>query len=115
MKITIYKPLKQAKRIKIKIPYEMKVEREMLKKIEGRWYHKEQKLWSIPFTPDNMNMLKLLFKGKYELLNQSTPPQVPSVTLKANSMEALAKVHQKLVLKGYSEHVHIIRSKWNTP
>ncbi len=104
MNIIIYKPHKHAKRIKIKLPYEMKDEREMLKKIEGRWYHKEQKLWSIPFTQDNLDMLKLLFKGKYELVNQSTPPQLPAVTLKAQSMDALAKVHQKLVLKGYSEH-----------
>ncbi len=104
MKILIYKPVRQAKRIKVSIPYDMKEEREMLKKIEGRWYHKNQKLWSIPYTPENFNLLQKLFAGKYEIVDQNSIPQRPSITLNTKSMEELAKMHQKLVLKGYSEH-----------
>jgi len=104
MKILIYKPISQAKRIKISIPFEMKAEREMLKKIEGRWYHKSQRLWSVPYTTENLSLLKKIFVGKYEMVDQNATPKIPAITLNTKSMEELAKVHQKLVLKGYSEH-----------
>ena len=104
MKIVIYNPHPKAKRIKLYIPYDMKAEREIFKKIKGKWYHKAQQLWSIPYSSENMILLKKIFKDKYDLVEQQPQRQVPSVTLNGKSLEELAKVHRKLVLKGYSEH-----------
>jgi len=104
MKIIIYQPRPQAKRIQIKLPYEMKAERELLKKIEGKFYHKTQQLWSIPYSTENFELLKKIFKGKYEITERGKAPKIPSIVLNNKSLEELAKVHQKLVLKGYSEH-----------
>ena len=104
MKIVIYQPLRQSTRIKIKVPYKMKDERILLKKIEGRFYHKSQRLWSIPNTEENMALLKKIFKGKYIIEKMQQPPKMPSVILNEKSLEKLAIVHQKLVLKSYSAH-----------
>ncbi len=104
MKIVIFKPRSQAGRIKIQLPYEMFEERETLKKITGRFYHKDQKLWSIPNTADNFELLKKIFKGKYTIKETEKQARIPAFTLNADGMNELAKVHQKLVLKGYSPH-----------
>ena len=104
MKITIYQPLRQSNRIKIRLPYDMKEERALLKKIEGRFYHKSQRLWSIPNTEANWVLLKNIFKDKYVVEKMQQIPKMPSVILNEKSLEELAKVHQRLVLKSYSKH-----------
>ena len=104
MKIIIYQPVKQSQRIKIKIPYQFTNERALLKKIEGRFYHKNQKLWSVPNTKENWTLLKRIFKDKYQIEKPYETPKIPSVILNEKSLDELAKVYQKLVMKSYSEH-----------
>jgi len=104
MKIVIYQPLRQGKRIKIKLPYEMTEERALLKKIAGRFYHKPQRLWSIPNSESNWALLKEIFKDKYIIEKAQQIPKMPTVILNEKSLEEIAKVHQKLVLKSYSNH-----------
>ena len=54
MKITIYEPLKNAKRIKVGIPYENFMMREAIKKMNGSFWHPHQKLWSLIKCDTNM-------------------------------------------------------------
>jgi len=102
MHIIIYTPLKKSKRIKIFIPYEMTEERELLKKIKSRFYHKQQKLWSIIYTKENFALLKTIFKGKYKIIDEEKLPSKPKYTLNNTSLTALASAEQKLILKAYS-------------
>ncbi|NJO87893.1 MAG: hypothetical protein HC831_02225 [Chloroflexia bacterium] len=58
MKIIIYRPRPASKRIKLFIPYEMKDERELLKKMPTCFYHASQKLWSVINSENNKELLK---------------------------------------------------------
>ena len=102
MKLVIYSPYHKSKRIKIFIPYEMTEERKLLKTVAGRFYHKQQKLWSIPNTKENFELLKTVFNGKYKITDENTPAKIPKFTLKEKSVKALYQAVQKLTLKAYS-------------
>lgn len=102
--MVVYTPDKNSKRIKVFIPYEMGSERETMKKIETRYYHPAQKLWSVLNTDENMNLLKTVFKGKYRLENETKKAVLPKFTLHSESLKALADAEQKLILKAYSSH-----------
>jgi integrase/recombinase XerD len=101
-KITIYTPRIKAKRIKLHIPYSMTDERTLLKSIESRFYHKEQKLWSILNTEENVKLLKTIFKDKYTIEEEPKNESFPRFTLAEKSLMILANVEQKLILKAYS-------------
>lgn len=102
MKIIIFKSRKEAKRIKLKIPYEFMEGREFIKQIRGRFYHKSQGLWSIPNTPENIRVIKEYFAGQFQIKFLDAKPLIPNFSLNDSSLSALAKVHQKLILKSYS-------------
>ncbi len=104
MHIIIYSPRIKSKRIKIFIPYEMKNERELLKKINSRFYHKNQKLWSILNSKENFELLKTIFKGKYKIIDEPKAPKIPKFTLNETSLIALSLAKQKLILKAYSQN-----------
>ena len=102
MNITIYIPRSGSKRIKLFIPYEMKDERELLKKMQTRFYHVSQKLWSVLNTSQNMDLLKKIFANKYKLIEEQKTVHQPKFTLNKESLLALSLAEQKLILKGYS-------------
>ena len=104
MKIQIYQPNPKAKRIKLFIPYEMTEEREALKKMEGRFYHQQQKLWSVLNTTENIKLLKKIFKGKYKIIEEDKIPSMPKYTLNTEALNVLAEFEQKLILKSYSRN-----------
>lgn len=100
--IIIYQPLPKASRIKVFIPYFLKEEREQLKRINTSFYHSTQKLWSVVNTEDNWELLQRIFKGKYEIKQADKKVAIPSKILSEQSLQALADLEQKLVLKAYS-------------
>ena len=102
MNILIYSPLPRARRIKIYIPYEMQKERLLLKTLAGRFYHKQQRLWSVLNTSENIELLKKQFKGKYSVIKEEKKTTIPTVVLNESSLDKLRKVERKLILKGYS-------------
>ena len=69
----------RSRRIKVFIPYEMTEERAFFKKISSRFYHKEQKLWSIVNTAENIELLKTVFKGKYAFADPVKNPSIHSL------------------------------------
>ena len=102
MKISIYQPLKNARRIKIAVPYEHLNVRKAIKKMNGSFWHPNQKLWSVVNTEDNFTHLKQICQGGYEL--KSAPPfiAIPSIPLNKKGTDALFNLEKALVLKQYS-------------
>lgn len=104
MEIIIYSPNPKSKRIKIFIPYEMLDERILIKNIQNKFYHKAQKMWSVPNTKQNFELLKTIFKGKYRIEQEQNTAKIPLFTLSENSLIHLAEAEQKMILKAYSTH-----------
>jgi site-specific recombinase XerD len=82
----------------------MKEERELLKKMQTRFYHPAQKLWSVLNTENNLELLKKMFAGKYVTEVEQQAIKQPEFTLNDASLLALSQAEQKLILKGYSQH-----------
>lgn len=101
-RIIIYQPMPKANRIKIFIPYSLKREREQLKGINTSFYHPSQKLWSLVNTEENWELLQQLFKGKSEVRPAEKKLAIPTKVLNEQSIQALADLEQKLILKAYS-------------
>ncbi len=105
MNIIIYKPRRESKRIKLFIPYEMKAERELLKKMPTRFYHSNQKQWSVENSNENFEILKKIFHGKYTIEEEERVPKInTNFVLNENSLIALSETEKKLILKAYSPH-----------
>jgi len=102
MQPIIYEPLKEAKRIKIFIPYDMFVVRETLKKMDSSFWHPQQKLWSVINTDENFESLKKLCSGNYRIEKDVRFTPIPSVELNPNALESLFELEKALVLKQYS-------------
>ena len=100
--ITIFKPRANSKRIKIRIPYSMKSERNAFKQLNSSFYHPNQKLWSILNTQENQELLKQLFGDKLLWKEEMAAPKMPEIHLSPKGLAELEKNHQKLVLKGLS-------------
>ncbi|GAA4883951.1 site-specific integrase [Flaviramulus aquimarinus] len=102
MQASIYQPIKGAKRIKIFIPYSLHALREAVKKMNGSFWHPNQKLWSVVNTAQNFEHLKKLCGSDYKVVKDIKFAPVPKVPLNANAMEALYNLEKALVLKQYS-------------
>tara|TARA_B110000971_G_C19746267_1_gene379850 strand:- start:37 stop:522 length:486 start_codon:yes stop_codon:yes gene_type:complete len=99
----IYQPLKNAKRIKIFIPYELKELRYVFKKVNTTYWHPNQKLWSIMYTQENLALLKKLFGKNYTIVNEVTPTPIEKRPLTPYAIDELFRLEKSLVLKKYSD------------
>jgi site-specific recombinase XerD len=98
----IYQPLKNAKRIKIYIPYQLKEIRDVFKKINTTFWHPNQKLWSIMYTQENVVLLKNLFGKNYKTVHEVSPTPIEKRPLNQYAIEQLFRLEKALVLKNYS-------------
>jgi hypothetical protein len=98
----IYLPLKNAKRIKIYIPFELKELRRVFKKVNSTFWHPSQKLWSIINTPENIALIQQLFGKNYTTVKAVTPTPIEKTPLTPYAIEQLFKLEKALVLKKYS-------------
>lgn len=103
MQPIIYEPLKQAKRIKVFIPYELIEIRNAIKKMDSSFWHPNQKLWSVINTDKNFKQLKTLCGSNYKIEKDIRFKPIPTVTLNQGAIEALYELEKALVLKQYSE------------
>ncbi|MEN8702778.1 MAG: tyrosine-type recombinase/integrase [Polaribacter sp.] len=99
----IYQPLKNAKRIKIYIPYELKELRYVFKKVNTTFWHPNQKLWSIMYTQENLALLKKLFGKNYRVINEVTRTPIKKRPLNPYAIDQLFRLEKALVLKKYSD------------
>ncbi|MEZ4902151.1 MAG: site-specific integrase [Spirosomataceae bacterium] len=102
--IIIYKPEPRSQRFKLFIPYELKEEREWLKKVNSSFYHPNQRLWSLINTPENKRLISSQFKGKYivQEIEENKKP-IKKITTSEKAQAVLALCEQKFVLKSFSE------------
>ena len=102
MDITIYEPRKNAKRVKIHIPYKATEWRKAFKNIPTRCYHKQQKLWSIRNDDSLLEQVKKLAGDQVIILPSLEKEEFVPTPLCEPHQEKLRLYEQKLVLKGYS-------------
>lgn len=94
----------KSKRIKIKIPFDAKVWRGELKKMQGIWYHKAQKLWSVPNKRPNLQHLYSLF-GKENIVHITTDKiSEPIFEICEIVAQKIENTETKMVLSGLSQH-----------
>jgi hypothetical protein len=104
MKAEIRETSRTAKRIKVKVPYQAKEWRVNIKKIQGIWYHKEQKMWSVPNTSDNLDQLKSIFGLDFIIITEGKKTKQAKFEMSdivAIRMEALIT---KMMLAGLSQY-----------
>lgn len=102
MQPIIYEPFKEARRIKIFVPYELGSIRNNVKKMNGSFWHPHQKLWSVINTSQNFESLKKMCEGNYKIEKDIRFTPIPSVALNQNAIEAMFELEKALVLKQYS-------------
>ncbi|WP_179019724.1 tyrosine-type recombinase/integrase [Winogradskyella forsetii] len=102
--IILFKPLPNAKRIKLKIPYEFHDIRSRIKKMDSSYWHPHQKLWSLVNSPENMEYIKAICKTKIRVSHAQPYRPIPKVRMNEAGIEALLKLEKTLILKRYSQN-----------
>lgn len=92
----------KSRRIKIKVPYEELALREKVKAIPQRFYHKEQKLWSVPNTPENMAKLRDIAAGDLVIMDKEKTVRQERFEMCAVVQQRVDDMYQKMVLAGMS-------------
>ena len=93
---------RKSKRIKIKIPFAAKAWRNDLKKMQGIWYHQNQKLWSVPNKKQNLQHLYSLF-GKQNIIHITTDKiSEPMFEMCEIVAQRIENTETKMVLSGLS-------------
>jgi site-specific recombinase XerD len=99
----LYRPNPKSGRFKVYIPYSLKAERAQFKSIDGSFYHPSQRLWSLVNTEENIDRVKDLFGERLEIRDTvGQPAKIPVFVLNEKSQQELDRLHQKLVLMGFS-------------
>src|SRR5690625_3474478 len=102
-RIIMFEPNKNAGRIKFQIPYTMKDERIAFKKLDGSYYHPNQRLWSLPNTLNHLNQVKSLFTDKLVIAQKEKIDSIPEIVVTEQIQKELDRHYQKLKLKSYSD------------
>lgn len=102
LSIICYTPRANAGRVKFRIPYNLKAEREAFKKLDGTYYHYHQKLWSIVNTAENIKKVHQLFGKILVIKDEVSPTKMPQFVPSDKIQLALDQNNQKMVLKGFS-------------
>jgi site-specific recombinase XerD len=98
----IYIPVKNAKRIKIFIPFELKNIREQIKAMNTSFWHPNQKLWSVVNTEENMIIIKHILGNNYIEKSEKQFVEVKKRALNKPALDALFALEKTLILKHYS-------------
>ncbi len=98
----IYEALPNAGRIKVFIPYELTQIRKEFKRIDSSFWHPNQKRWSVVNTPENLALIKFIFKEKYIIKPLMIPKKIEERPLNRQAIEALEALEKALVIKRYS-------------
>lgn len=107
MKVLFFKTPSRAKRCKFYLPYEYKKLREAVKKLNSSWYHQTEKLWSIINTKEQkLRLIELIeiHNGDWEVQELEVQQKLipTNVALSDTAKEAINRLQEKLILKGYS-------------
>jgi len=100
MKAQILQTEAQSKRIKIRIAYHAIEWRTEIKKMAGIWYHRPQKLWSVPNTAENLMQLKIIFRDQYDIVKSDGRKVQPKFEMTSEISARVQSMHSKLILSG---------------
>ena len=98
----IYLPLKNAMRMKVYIPYQLKDIRESFKKLNTTFWHPEQKLWSIVNTEENMKLVQQVLGKDCRVVQTKVPTKMKTCELSSRGEEALDQLLKSLTLRRYA-------------
>jgi len=98
----IYETPKNAKRIKVFLPYEMHELRKSFKKLNSTFWHPNQKLWSIINTENNLQLIKKMFHNNFNVKHLVSYEKMALRPLNKKSKNALFELEKTLILKHYS-------------
>jgi site-specific recombinase XerD len=100
----IFENKKNAMRIKVYIPYDLKELRLKFKKINSTYWHPHQKLWSIINTKENLKLIQNLFRnyGGFKIEPLAVSKEISVRKLNEKAEEALFELEKTLTLKHYS-------------
>lgn len=98
----IYEGLKNANRIKIKIPYNLHEIRDAFKRLNSTFWHPNQKLWSITNTPENLVLVKKVFNDIYIIEPLKVSKKIKIIPLNKMANDAIFELEKTLTLKHYS-------------
>ncbi len=112
--IIIYTPRANSKRIKIRVPYHMINERNVLKQLNSSFWHPIQRLWSVLNTNENMAYLKRVFNGCVTFINENNQIQISTPLLNNASVAAVNELEKILVIKRYSKNTINVYKKMFT-
>jgi|GEM_PF-6527437 len=100
MKIQLLQTESKSKRIKINIPYQETELRKQIKAIQGRWYHPEQKLWSVPNIDGALERLLSLLGPTCEIVKTDGRVSLPKFEMTARIHGQIEAMMTKLLLSG---------------
>ncbi|MGB0868285.1 MAG: tyrosine-type recombinase/integrase [Flavobacteriales bacterium] len=100
----LYTPPKNAKRIKVYIPYIEKQWRMSFKAINSSFWHPNQKLWSVINTPENVQLIKSIFGKRIKISTEKASKPITEITIDTKGAEALEALEKTLILKRYSSN-----------
>src|SRR5690625_2781490 len=101
--VLMINPPSKAKRLQFAIPYVQKQDWQRMKQMPGAFYHRTQRMWSIPNTKENLNQVKRLFGNRLQIHETFSKAQLPTIEPSEKVQEELERNHQTMVLKSFSE------------
>jgi len=104
MKAIIQNTHSKSRRIKFKIPYEASDWRNEIKSIGGIFYHRQQRLWSLPNTKVNLERLKIIFDSNYDIITPQKGKLDISFEMSPKLSEQIEQMESKMILSGKSEN-----------
>lgn len=104
MKALLLQTESRSRRIKIRIPYKAVLWRSQIKSMRGSWYHRPQRLWSVPNTKNNMKQLSEILKSNIEIVDTDKKLKIPTVKISTKVALQLEAMMTKLLLSGKSSY-----------
>jgi len=98
----IYTSQKNARRIKIYIPYKLHEIRKSIKMLNSSFWHPEQKLWSVVNTKENMKAVRHILGEDAIVEETKAPTKMKTAALTFEGEKALNELLKTLTLKRYS-------------
>ena len=99
----IYRPRKNAMRIKVRIPYEQHDKRLAFKKLNTSFWHPEQKLWSVINTENNFKLIKQILGKECVIEEMPSPTKMKINELNNQGEMALNELMKTLTIKRYGK------------
>ena len=104
MTAVIYKPMSNATRLKIHVPYHAVEWRQKIKALHSSFYHVHQKLWSIQNSQEEINNLISIFPNNHRFIYPSPNKSNPKKLLTDKETELITTIVKKMEIKAYSSN-----------